>query len=644
MKRLSFLYLYLINLQSFYGQGIIDNSTILVRNSEMKFLNLIIIILVFFSYQAEAQELYDPEIFETIEIDFYNDNWKAVLTESWNEKTKLREPASIKYGSEIVLDSVAVRFKGNSTFSIANDIGNAKVPYNLDINDYVDKELLGYNKIKLANAFFDASFVREALAYNIYRKYMPASLSNHISLYVQGDFLGVYSMSESVNKQFLKKHFDYSKGSFFKCDPVLQFGDNGEWTPPDLAWYGEDSTSYQTRYELKSDTGWNDLVELIRTIEFDPGNIDQLLNVDRALWYMAVSNVIANLDSYPGFYIHNYYLFKHENGLWQFLPWDTSEAFIGALINSASYNNLISWDLFQDDASNPNTLPLTKALFSNPVYKKQYVAHIKTIIEESMGVNDIREQAQNIQDRIRPMTEQDDNAFFSFGDTFMESNVEQTTNLIFFRTAGIISTIVDRLDYINGLPEFNTVDPMIISVDQDIKVPDSETKVTITVIAENANELDLMVSTNKWASHFEAYTMARIGDNEYSAMIPDFPEETNVKYYIRAQNETSMKLMPVRAEYEFFEYTVSALSQVKDEEARHIRISPNPTDDKFTIELHPAGKNEILKIYDELGQKVKEQKLPAYATSFTISLESMPRGNYYISLNSSLAIYKLVKL
>jgi len=49
----------------------------------------------------------------------------------------------------------------------------------------------------------------------------------------------------------------------------------------------------------------------------------------------------------------------------------------------------------------------------------------------------------------------------------------------------------------------------------------------------------------------------------------------------------------------------------------------------------------MLKIYDELGQKVKEQKLTDYATSFTISLKSLPIGNYYIILNYNHAIYKL---
>jgi hypothetical protein len=609
----------------------------------MYLLRINIIILLFLSvHQLQGQELYDPEVFEKIEIDFYNDNWKAILTQSWYEKTKLREPARITYGDDIVLDDVAVRFKGNSTFSLVNDIGNAKLPYNLDFNDLVDQELLGYNKLKLANAFFDPSFVREALAYNVYRKYMPASLSNHISLYVEGDFLGVYSASESINKQFLKKHFYYSKGSFFKCDPVLQFGENGAWTPPDLAYYGEDSTSYQSRYELKSDSGWGDLIELIKTIEFDPDNLDQVLNIDRALWYMAVSNAIANLDSYPGLYIHNYYLFKHENSLWQFLPWDTSEAFVGALLNAASSDELTSWDIFFD--SGLDAKPLAKALFSNPLYKKQYVAHLKTIIEESLDVNKLREQVQILQDRIRPMTSQDQNAFFNFGDTFMESNVEQTTNIFFFQTAGIISTLEDRLAYINSLPEFNTIDPTILSVSQDLEVPSSDQMVTINAIAENTDELDVMVSTNEWASHFEAYPMAQTNDNNFMAILPAFAEGTEVKYYLRAQNENAMKLMPERAEYEFFEYTVSSLSSVSSLSNDELHISPNPFRDVFTVEIPVSAKHGFIEIFDSRGQKVREISLYDITSPISINMKSMATGIYYLKINSDHRTHKLVKL
>ena len=76
-----------------------------------------------------------------------------------------------------------------------------------------------------------------------------------------------------INKSFLLKHFGNSNGSFFKCEPQFLFGQEYDaW--PNLAWHGEDSLNYdyQMGYELKSENGWSDLLELIYTLNYDTEN------------------------------------------------------------------------------------------------------------------------------------------------------------------------------------------------------------------------------------------------------------------------------------------------------------------------------------------------------------------------------------
>ena len=51
---------------------------------------------------------------------------------------------------------LGTRYKGNSTFCLPNDEGNVKVPYNMDFQYWnPDGDLLGYHKVKLANAWLD---------------------------------------------------------------------------------------------------------------------------------------------------------------------------------------------------------------------------------------------------------------------------------------------------------------------------------------------------------------------------------------------------------------------------------------------------------------------------------------------------------
>ena len=134
--------------------------------------------------------------------------WRFFITvNSFFTNPSYRIPATITLNGT-VYDSAGVRYKGNSTFCIPNDNGNLKVPYNIDMNYWVSgQKILEYKKIKLANAYMDATFAKEFTSSRIYRKYLPTAEVNLMKLYVQGNYLGIYVNTESINKQFLDKHF-----------------------------------------------------------------------------------------------------------------------------------------------------------------------------------------------------------------------------------------------------------------------------------------------------------------------------------------------------------------------------------------------------------------------------------------------------
>ena len=239
--------------------------------------------------------LYDEDSLNEIHLDFYDLDYHTILVDSWFYDPSYRIPAKLTLNG-IVYDSVGVRYKGNSTFCLPNDNGNRKVPYNIDINYFIeDQTLLGYNKLKLANAWMDPTFMKDIVASNIYRKYLPSGEANLIKLYTQGDYIGLYVNVESINKQFFKKHYDEKKGPLFKCDNIDRFCDTlnaPSAMPPNLYYMGDDTTLYYNSYDMKSDHGWEELVDLIKTIEVDFNNIDSILNVDRTLWAFAVNQVL----------------------------------------------------------------------------------------------------------------------------------------------------------------------------------------------------------------------------------------------------------------------------------------------------------------------------------------------------------------
>lgn len=528
--------------------------------------------------------LFDKDSVRSIYIDFIDPNYHSVLVNSFFTNPKYRIPATVSCNG-ITYDSVGVRYKGNSTFCLPNDNNNPKVPYNLDFNYFISgQKFMGKKKLKLANAWMDPTFVKEFSASQIYKNYLPSPEVNLVKLYVQGNYLGLYVNTESINKQFTDKHFDEKDGVLFKCDGSGMFCDT-TGTPtggvPDLNWLGEDTTLYYSSYDIKSDYGWEQLRILIHTINFNPQDIDSILDVDRTLWAFAVNQVISNLDTYNGYYVHNYYLYQREDGLFNMIPWDLSESFVGAIMGFSYFNpaEVYEYDPYQGE--NPSVgRPLAELLFNHPVYRKQYNAHMRTIINESLDTAVIRGKINHLQALSYNAANTDVYKGFTMAQYY--SNVESAL-WSGWGFGGIMSTIDARKQYLLSHPEISSTPPTISNV--------SVTNNLVEAHVFNANQVELMITYSDYNSKFLSFTMNDDGfygdihanDGIYSAFLNGTTNSV-AKFYIRSQNDDAMMLSPEKAEYEFYEYSiVSGFS--------------NPTS---------TQNRKLMKIVDVLGRETKQ--------------------------------------
>ena len=77
---------------------------------------------------------------------------------------------------------------------------------------------------------------------------------------------------------------------------------------------------------------WTDLVNMIDKLNNTPSGTfkaeaERVINIDRALWNLALHNLLINSDDYMGAG-HNYYMyFDPTDGRMNMLPWDMNEAF-----------------------------------------------------------------------------------------------------------------------------------------------------------------------------------------------------------------------------------------------------------------------------------------------------------------------------
>lgn len=517
----------------------------------MKYIPFILFSLL--TVQISAQDFYDLNTIQTIEIEFAESNWDALLDAEKAGDENYIMAQSLTINGE-VYDSVGVKYKGNSTYQ-ANQIKN---PFHIELDTYKEHDHQGYKDIKLSNVAKDPSFLREVLSYDILRNYMDAPQSNFANVYVNGTLMGLYSNSEAITKTFIDDKFGSKKGTFIKCNPPAGAGPQSN-DFPNLVYLGTDSTDYYDAYELKSDAGWKELIDLCDTLANHTDAIEEILDVDRALWMLAFNNVLVNLDSYIGAFAQNYYLYRNEYG--QFVPivWDLNESFGRfSMTGSGNLNNNTAKQQMSPLLQlNDTDYPLISKLLNVPTYQKRYIAHCKTMLQEAFASNAYYETGLMLQEIIDNDVLADNNKFFTYNNflTNLDSDVSGGGGGPGGGgTIGIKNLMNARTTYLLGLSQFTATAPSVsnISIAEN---PIIGATVSLSATIENTTYAYVAYRINEDAP-FQKIEMTNVGGNNFLADVP--VESAFTQYYIYSENNNAGIFSPQRAEHEFYVFTATS--------------------------------------------------------------------------------------
>lgn len=556
------------------------------------YLTIILLLTVSMMTRSYGQDFYDISTVNTIEITFEESNWDYLLDQLYAAGDEERLIGTVEINGQ-VFDSVGVRYKGNSTYS-ANQVKN---PFNIKLDHVIDDQTIdGYGTIKLANVYNDPSFVREVMGYEIARDYFPASQSNYANVYVNGTHLGLYTNDQSVDKFFMQNSFGSDENTRIKGELTSSSG-----VPSGSVWeyFGTDSSDYANYYELKSDYGWENLINMLDTLSNHNEYIDELLNTDRHLWFIAFSNLLVNLDG-PINNPQNYYLYQDDNNRFNTIPWDLNESF-GVFSSHQTLGNLSTYEkqhMTPFANENESDFPIISKILSNDTYKKIYVAHMKTIIEDHFSDGQYEARALEIQDIIDEDVQNDDNKFFTYND-FIDNIDNTVTNGPQQSIVGITQLMDTRVEYIMGLSDFEAEAPAISNVSHGSDNVSSGTEVWITAELEAEEDVELAYRSSTYGV-FEKVPMyddgnhedGSAGDGVYGASI--VAGSTDIQYYIFAENSDAVAFSPEKAEYEFYSITVTGnlvINEFMADNESYITDQDGDYDD--WIELYNNSESDI---------------------------------------------------
>lgn len=533
------------------------------------FVLLVVAVMTTGSLWAQsAKKKTEPGIYDLnriVEVRLYFDDprWADHLDSLKNAGGEERLTGTLVL-DKVRYEQVGVRYKGNSSFNSVRNDGSDKLPLNIKVNHIVKTQTLpgGFETLKLSNVFRDPSFLREVLSYEIARDYLPAPRANFARVFVNDQYLGLYNSSESIDDHFLGQYFGSTTGTLVKGDPIWKDrhqagcpeGDNSS-----LQYLGEDSLCYVGLYEMKSDSGWAELIQLARILNQQPGELETVLDVDQTLWMLAFNNVLVNLDSYTGIFCHNYYLFADTFGVFHPLVWDMNLSFGGFRFaeKQAPMTNLEMQELSPFVHFRNEKRPLIMQLLANTLYRKMYVAHLRTILHDHFTNGRYRERARAVQQLIDPHVKGDTAKLYSY--EAFQQNLDTTAHVDDQDIVGITELMEKRIAYLSHHPLLTAEAPRITKVWHE----KGKEKVTVAasvaaaekcwVFFRNPDGIYQHVEMTRMSPEKPAtevnWSEAKGEESQWTAVLE---LKKGARYYVVAEGSRSATLSPERASHDYY--------------------------------------------------------------------------------------------
>ena len=142
-------------------------------------------------------------------------------------------------------------------------------------------------------------------------------------------------------------------------------------------------------------------------------NLEQAMDVDSVLRYMAVQTFVVNLDGLSGNMAHNYYLYE-KNGQLSLIPWDYNLAFGGFQSSDASSTINFPVDTPFSSGVSTEDRQFFMALLNVEEYREQYHAYLSQLVEEYVDGGRFDEVYQRIRGQIDTLVADDPTSFYTY--------------------------------------------------------------------------------------------------------------------------------------------------------------------------------------------------------------------------------------
>lgn len=265
------------------------------------------------------------------------------------------------------------------------------------------------------NVIFEAtrSTLSEPLAFELYRQAgVPAPLTEHPRVWIDGKPRGYQLLIEQPNKSFLRRNERSEAGNLYK-----------------LLWY-ENGVVRQHEKKTNLRTGHTDIVNAVNGLNKNVSAAEQWqfiqanFNVEECINYYAVNMCIQNWD---GFF-NNYYAYRDvaPTGKWEIYPWDEDKTwgeYDGGSSNYDWYDMPLTFGMNGDKSGGGRGLSgllsgqfggpfggaswwrppgwFSGPLLANPEFRKRFLARLREVCETVFIPEKMNPVINSLEDRLK---------------------------------------------------------------------------------------------------------------------------------------------------------------------------------------------------------------------------------------------------
>lgn len=360
-------------------------------------------------YMEYETELFHKDQIMEIDILMSDKDWEDMLANALKEEY---------YCCDVVINgityyNVGIRPKGNTSLSqVASSNTTDRYSFKLEFDHYDSTQTcMGLDKLVLNNMISDATYRKEYLSYDI-MEYLgvETSLFSYADVSRNGEAWGLYFALEAVEESYAERVFGADYGELYKPETIGMSGGSGS----DLSYIDNEIDSYSGIFDaavLKpSKEDKEKVVEALENLEKGT-DLEQYIDIDAMLRYIASNTFLVNDDSYFGTMLHNYYLYE-EDGKLSMLPWDYNLAFGGFQGQNAS--TVINRGIDDVVSGNLEERPMVAKLLAVEEYKEQYYAYLEELISGYFESGHFEEVMENLDYLIDSYVKEDPTAFYTY--------------------------------------------------------------------------------------------------------------------------------------------------------------------------------------------------------------------------------------